>query len=214
VFLESKSFEHLLRRRLDPLDLVVDEAARTRSDNDLNPGWDNHRETRPAAVLAPIIKRAEGWTMLFTERAKETPAHPGQISFPGGRVQVGDASAVETALRETEEEIGLARRFIEPVGAWDRYDTITGYRVTPLVGLVESDFTLKLDPREVASVFEAPVDFLMNPANHRLYQAQLPDGRQRQYFAMPWEEHFIWGATAGMLVSLYRQLACDAPPGA
>src|SRR6185312_8968572 len=198
-------FESLLRQRLDPLDAIAPATERVRSDNDLNPGWDNHPETRPAAVLAPIIKRVGGWTMLFTERAKETPAHPGQISFPGGRVQVGDASAVETALRETEEEIGLARRFIEPVGAWDRYDTITGYRVTPLVGLVESDFTLKLDPREVASVFEAPVDFLMNPANHEKREAQY-QGRTRYYYVMPWEGHNIWGATAGMIRALYERL--------
>src|SRR5262245_53126184 len=126
----SAAIESLLRARLDPLDRVADESARTRSDNDLNPGWDNHPEQRPAAVLAPIIKRASGWTMLFTERAKETPAHPGQISFPGGRVQESDSNAVETALRETHEEIGLTRGFIEPIGAWDRYDTITGFRVT------------------------------------------------------------------------------------
>jgi 8-oxo-dGTP pyrophosphatase MutT (NUDIX family) len=197
--------EHLLRTRLDPLDAVARETARTRSDNDLNPGWDNHPEQRPAAVLAPIVKRASGWTMLFTERAKETPAHPGQISFPGGRVQENDASAVETALRETWEEIGLARGFIEPLGAWDRYDTITGYRVTPIAALVEPGFTLTLDPREVASVFEAPLDFLMNPANHEIREAQW-QGRTRQYYVIPFEGHNIWGATAGMMRALYERL--------
>ena len=201
----SANFEHLVRTKLDALDRVADESMRPRSDNDLNPGWDNHPETRPAAVLAPIIKRASGWTMLFTERAKETPAHPGQISFPGGRVQTSDANAVETALRETEEEVGLERRFIEPVGAWDRYDTITGYRVTPIVGLVEPGFELTLDPREVASVFEAPLDFLMNPANHEKREAEFR-GRQRFYWAMPYEGHFIWGATAGMIRALYERL--------
>ena len=201
----SADFEKLLRVKLDPLDYVARETDRLRSDNDLNPGWDNHPETRPAAVLAPIVKRAGGWTMLFTERAKETPAHPGQISFPGGRVQADDSSAVETALRETEEEIGLFRRFIEPVGAWDRYDTITGYRVTPIVGLVEPGFELKLDPREVASVFEAPLDFLMNPANHEKREAQY-QGRTRYYYVMPWRDHFIWGATAGMIRALYERL--------
>jgi 8-oxo-dGTP pyrophosphatase MutT (NUDIX family) len=199
------SIEHLLRTRLDPLSAVAHETARTRSDNDLNPGWDDHPEQRPAAVLAPVIKRASGWTMLFTERAAETPAHPGQISFPGGRVQASDANATETALRETFEEIGLERRFIEPLGAWDRYDTITGYRVTPIVGLVESGFELKLDPREVASVFEAPLDFLMNPANHEKREA-LWQGRTRYYYAMPWEGHMIWGATAGMVRALWERL--------
>jgi 8-oxo-dGTP pyrophosphatase MutT (NUDIX family) len=201
----SAAFELLLRQRLDPLTAVAQTTARTRSDNDLNPDWDNHPDTRPAAVLAPIIKRPTGWTMLFTERAKETPTHPGQISFPGGRVQASDADAVETALRETFEEIGLGREFIEPVGAWDRYDTITGYRVTPIVGLVEPGFELKLDPREVASVFEAPLDFLMNAANHEKREAQW-QGRTRYYYAMPWQGHNIWGATAGMIRALYERL--------
>ncbi len=201
----SPAFESLLRQRLDPLDAVASANARIRGDNDLNPGFDNHPEARPAAVLAPIIKRASGWTMLFTERAKETPAHPGQISFPGGRVQASDANAVETALRETREEVGLDRRFIEPIGAWDRYDTITGYRVTPIVGLVEPGFDLSLDPREVASVFEAPLDFLMNPANHEKREAQF-QGRTRYYYVMPWEGHNIWGATAGMIRALWERL--------
>jgi 8-oxo-dGTP pyrophosphatase MutT (NUDIX family) len=200
----SSAIESLLRARLDPLHIAAPALARTRSDNDLNPGWDNHPETRPAAVLAPIIKRASGWTMLFTERSIETPAHPGQISFPGGRV-AGDESALETALRETFEEVGIEGRFIEPIGAWDRYDTITGYRVTPIVGLVEPGFDLKLDPREVASVFEAPLDFLMNPANHEKREAQW-QGRTRYYYAMPYEGRFIWGATAGMIRALYERL--------
>ena len=201
----SSSLESLLRTRLDPLDALAPPTARTRSDNDLNPGFDNHPEQRPAAVLAPIIKRAGGWTMLFTARSVETPAHPGQISFPGGRVQASDANAVETALRETFEEVGLERRFIEPIGAWDRYDTITGYRVTPIVGLVEPGFTLKLDPREVASAFEAPLDFLMNPVNHEVREAQW-QGRTRYYYVMPWQGHNIWGATAGMVRALYERL--------
>jgi len=200
----TSQIEHLLRTRLDPLDAVAAETARTRSDNDLNPGWDNHPETRPAAVLAPIVKRPTGWTMLFTQRSVETPAHPGQISFPGGRV-AGAETALETALRETFEEVGIEPRFIEPIGAWDRYDTITGYRVTPIVGLVEPGFTLTLDPREVAGVFEAPLDFLMDPANHETRQAQY-QGRTRYYYVMPYDGHFIWGATAGMIRALYERL--------
>jgi 8-oxo-dGTP pyrophosphatase MutT (NUDIX family) len=200
----ASDLESRLRARLDPLSAVARETARTRSDNDLNPGWDNHPETRPAAVLAPIVKRASGWTMLFTERSVETPAHPGQISFPGGRV-AGDESALDTALRETEEEIGLARSFIEPIGAWERYDTITGFRVTPIVGLVEPGFALSLDPREVASVFEAPLDFLLDPANHEKREAQW-QGRTRYYYAMPYGGRFIWGATAGMIRALYERL--------
>jgi 8-oxo-dGTP pyrophosphatase MutT (NUDIX family) len=202
----TPDFESLLRQRLDPLDAVVREDARARSDNDLNPDWpDRINATRLAAVLAPIVKRPGGWTMIFTQRTHETPAHPGQISFPGGRVQESDGSAVETALRETEEEIGLSRSFIEPVGAWDRYDTITGFRVTPVVGLVEPGFELTLDPREVASVFEAPLDVLFDPANHEKREAQY-QGRQRFYYVIPYDTHFIWGATAGMIRALYERL--------
>jgi 8-oxo-dGTP pyrophosphatase MutT (NUDIX family) len=201
----STTLESLLRARLDPLDRVAGEA-RARGDYDLNPGWENKVETwRPAAVLAPIIKRPGGWTMLFTQRAEETPAHPGQISFPGGRVQASDANAVETALRETFEEVGLGREWIEPIGAWDRYETGTGYRVTPVVGLVEPGFELKLDPREVASVFEAPLSFLFDPANHERRETEFK-GALRAYYAMPYEGRFIWGATAGMIRALWERL--------
>jgi len=192
-----------LRTRLDPLDRL---SAATRSDRDLTPHWpERPAEYRPAAVLAPIIMRPEGWTMLFTQRAEETPAHPGQISFPGGRVQAEDGSPLETALRETQEEIGLARAFIEPLGAWDRYETGTGFRITPVVGLVRPGFELKLDPREVAGVFETPLSFLLNPANHEKHQAEW-QGIVRTFYAMPHEGRFIWGATAGMIRALYERL--------
>jgi 8-oxo-dGTP pyrophosphatase MutT (NUDIX family) len=185
--------------------------AATRSDNDLNPDWpERPTEFRPAAVLAPIVKRPEGWTMLFTQRAEETPAHPGQISFPGGRVHASDASPMETALRETAEEIGLRRELIEPLGAWDRYDTITGFRITPIVGLVEPGFALALDPREVASVFEAPLSFLFDPANHERREG-VWRGITRYYYAMPYQGRFIWGATAGMIRALYERLYSPSP---
>lgn len=201
----SANLESLLRARLDPLD-GASHGANTRSDGDLNPDWVDRPTTfRPAAVLAPIVKRAEGWTMLFTQRAEETPAHPGQISFPGGRVQESDADAVETALRETEEEIGLARRFIEPLGAWDQYETGTGFRITPIVGLIEPGFSLTLDPREVADVFEAPLSFLLDPANHERREGEWR-GHRRSYYAMPYQGRFIWGATAGMIRALYERL--------
>lgn len=204
VFIPS-DFESRLRARLDPLDALSADP-RVRSDNDLNPDWPEPIDAaRPAAVLAPIIKRPGGWTMLFTQRAEETPAHPGQISFPGGRVQAEDADAVATAVRETVEEIGLARELIEPVGAWDRYDTITGFRITPIVGLIEPGFSLTLDPREVASVFEAPLSFLFDPANHER-RSGIWRGQQRHYYAMPYEGRFIWGATAGMIRALWERL--------
>ena len=197
--------EQRLRARLDPLH-ALSSPAPTRGDRDLNPDWmDLPAPKKPAAVLAPIVRRPEGWTMLFTQRAHDTPAHPGQVSFPGGRVQAGDASALHTALRETEEEIGLARALIEPLGAWDRYDTGTGFSVTPIVGLVEPGFELTLDPREVADVFETPLAFLMNPANHERREAEW-GGQLRRYYAMPYEDRFIWGATAGMIRALWERL--------
>ncbi|MBL8546196.1 MAG: CoA pyrophosphatase [Hyphomonadaceae bacterium] len=201
----TSDLESLLRVRLDPLG-AAPSAPRTRSDGDLNEDWvDRPAEFRPAAVLAPIVKRPEGWTMIFTQRAEETPAHPGQVSFPGGRVQAGDASAVETALRETREEIGLDASFIEAIGAWDQYETGTGYRITPIVGLVEPGFQLTLDPREVAGVFEAPLSFLFDSANHERREG-VWRGHRRFYYAMPYEGRNIWGATAGMVRALYERL--------
>ncbi|GAM96558.1 hypothetical nudix hydrolase YeaB [alpha proteobacterium U9-1i] len=201
--IDQTDFEQRLRSRLDAFDRV---SARTRGDADFNEDWPERPATfRPAAVLAPIVKRPGGWTMLFTQRAEETPAHPGQISFPGGRVHEDDANAVETALRETLEEIGLERRFIEPVGAWDQYETGTGFRITPIVGLIEPGFELKLDPREVASVFEAPLSFLFDPSNHERREGEWR-GRKRSYYAMPYGERFVWGATAGMIRALYERL--------
>lgn len=195
--------ESRLRARLDPLDRLSDAL---RSDRDLNPDWAApDMALRPAAVLAPIIARPEGWTMLFTRRAEETPAHPGQISFPGGRVQASDTDACDTALRETFEEIGLPRHRVEPLGAFDRYETGTGFRITPIVGLIRPGFDLTLDPREVAAVFEAPLSFLFDPANHERREAEWR-GAKRAYYAMPYGEHFIWGATAGMIRALYERL--------
>lgn len=197
--------DRALRTRLDPLDTIAAQA-RTRSDRDLNPDWiEPDVELKPAAVLAPIVKRREGWTMLFTQRAEETPAHPGQISFPGGRVHANDRSPLETALRETREEIGLASHFIEPLGAWDLYETGTGFRITPIVGLVEPGFELTLDPREVAGVFEAPLSFLFDPANHERREG-VWKGATRAYYAMPYQDRFIWGATAGMIRALWERL--------
>lgn len=197
-------FEFRLRTRLDPLDGIGGVA---RGDRDLNPDWPDApaRSLIPAAVLAPIVKRPEGWTLLFTQRTQETPAHPGQISFPGGRVQAEDDGPLATALRETEEEIGLARGFVEPIGAFDRYETGTGFRITPIVGLVEPGFALTLCAREVAEVFEAPLAFLMDPANHERREGEWR-GRKGAFYAMPYQGRFIWGATAGMIRALYERL--------
>ncbi|MBN9694932.1 MAG: CoA pyrophosphatase [Zoogloea sp.] len=160
---------------------------------------------RPAAVLVPIVMREEGLTMLLTQRTDHLHHHPGQVSFPGGRVEEEDASPVDTALRETEEEIGLARRHVELLGTLPPYRTGTGFEVIPVVGLVAPPFELALDDFEVAEAFEVPLSFLLDPDNHQRHAMEVR-GRQREYYAMPYGGHFIWGATAGMIVSLQRFL--------
>lgn len=194
--------EARLRARLDPLDAA---SALARSDRDLNPDWPNATGAlRAAAVLAPIVRRPEGWSLLFTERAAHLASHAGQISFPGGRLEPGE-TAVDAALREAEEEIGLTRDFITPIGGFEPYETGTGFRIAPIVAFVGPGFTLKPDPREVADVFEAPFDFFMDVANHERREGEWR-GRRGAYYAMPYQDRFIWGATAGMIRALYERL--------
>lgn len=159
----------------------------------------------PAAVLVPVVQRQEGLTVLFTQRTAHLHDHAGQVAFPGGRCEETDESPVSTALRETEEEVGLSPSRIEVLGLLPEYRTGTGFRVTPVVGLVEPPFDLRLDDFEVAEVFETPLEFLLDPANHQRHSVEIA-GALRTYYAMPYQGHFIWGATAGMVVSLYRLL--------
>ncbi len=159
----------------------------------------------PAAVLMPVVDRAGDLSVLLTRRTEHLHDHPGQIAFPGGRREPSDQSAIMTALRETEEEIGLARKHVEVLGELPRYHTGTGFEVTPVVALVSPPFELKRDPFEVAEVFEVPIDFLLDPANHHRHRLEIR-GSMREFWAMPFGDYFIWGATAGMLVSLYRFL--------
>lgn len=159
----------------------------------------------PAAVLVPIVLRQQAPTVLLTRRADHLHHHPGQVSFPGGRVEASDMSPIDTALRETEEEIGLVRDKVELLGCLPQYRTGTGFDVTPVVGLVSPPFDLVLDAFEVADAFEVPLSFLLDSANHRLHSVEVR-GVNRDYYAMPYGDYFIWGATAGMLVSLHRFL--------
>ena len=163
--------------------------------------WHGDREIRPAAVLVPVVKREKELTVLFTRRTAHLHDHAGQISFPGGRAEPGDAGAAETAMRETREEIGLAAERVEVLGQLSQYVTVTGYRVTPVVGLVTPPLDLVLDDFEVAEVFEAPLAFLLDTANHQRNHVQY-EGRERYYYAIPYGTHYIWGATAGMLMNL------------
>ncbi len=159
---------------------------------------------RPAAVLVPLVLR-ETVTVLLTQRTEHLKAHAGQIAFPGGKVEDGDTGPADTALREAHEEIGLARAFVEPIGYLDAYRSGTGFRITPVVALVEPGFTLSPDPEEVAHVFEVPLAFLMDKANHQLH-TRARNGRERTFYAMPYGDHFIWGVTAGILRNMHERL--------
>ena len=158
-----------------------------------------------ASVLVPIVTHAE-LTVLFTQRTAQLRSHSGQVSFPGGRAEPGDPTPESTALRETQEEIGLAPERIEVLARMPEYLTRTGYRVTPVVGLVAPPLALLPDTREVAEVFEVPLAFLLDPANHRRETRELA-GKTVGYWVMQYGDRRIWGATAGMLVNLYRMLA-------
>jgi 8-oxo-dGTP pyrophosphatase MutT (NUDIX family) len=160
----------------------------------------------PASVLMPLVQRPDAITMLLTQRTAHLTDHAGQISLPGGRAEPDDASAIETALRESEEEIGLARDRVEVLGTLPDHFTGTGYRVTPVVGLVHPPFDLRADPFEVAEIFEVPLAFLMDGMNHQRRSITLPGGGRRTFYAMPYERFFIWGATAGMLRNLFHFL--------
>jgi len=170
------------------------------------------RALRPAAVLVPLVRRPGGLTVLLTRRTDHLNDHAGQVSFPGGRTDPEDADAVATALREAHEEVGIAADEVEVIGRLPTYTTVTAYEVTPVVGLLDAPRALRLDPFEVAEVFEVPLAFLMDPAHHRRHAVEV-DGLARQFISMPWgrdlrgEPYFVWGATAAMLRNLYRFLA-------
>lgn len=159
---------------------------------------------RPAAVLVPVVARDKP-TVILTRRTAHLSNHAGQIAFPGGRVDPEDATPVHTALREAHEEIGLEARLVEPLGYLDSYRTGTGFRILPVVAIVAPDYRLALNAHEVEAAFEVPLSFLMNPLNHQRHQREWR-GRQRSFYAMPYGEHYIWGATAGMVVNLYERL--------
>lgn len=160
---------------------------------------------RDAAVLVPIVDRPTGLTVVLTKRADHLNAHAGQVAFPGGRIEDSDGSAEAAALRETEEEIGLSRDFITIKGELERYRTGTGFSIQPIVGFVEPGFKLDVHAGEVAEVFEVPFDFLMDPENHLRHSA-VWQGKRREYYAMPYGDYYIWGATAGMLVNFYKRV--------
>ena len=159
---------------------------------------------RPAAVLIPVVDHPEP-TVLLTQRSPNLSSHAGQISFPGGKIDATDASPLDAALREACEEVGLRREFIDPVGYLDLYGTAFGFRILPTVAKVKPGFTLEINEAEVVDAFEVPLAFLMNPENHQIHTKEFR-GMDRSYYAMPFAERYIWGATAGILRVLYERI--------
>lgn len=190
-----------------PLNAPVDAADNRRGDHDLNDaGMRPNPPLVPAAVLVPLVERAHGYTVLLTQRSADLSKHAGQISFPGGRIEADDASPERAALREAEEEIGLTADFVDVIGDLDTYEVRTGFEVFPIVGLVRAGFQIKIDPGEVAEVFEVPLSFVLDPVNHHR-QGRTFYGRTRYFYVLPFEDRYIWGATAGMLINLYEVLS-------
>ena len=159
---------------------------------------------RPAAVLIAVVDHPQP-TVLLTQRSPHLNNHAGQISFPGGKIDATDASPLDAALREAEEEVGLTREFVEPIGYLDLYGTAFGFRILPTVARVKPGFRLKLNASEVDDAFEVPLAFLMNPENHQIHSKEFR-GMERSYYAMPFAERYIWGATAGILRVLYERI--------
>jgi len=182
-----------------------------RGDGDLSPlEWARRDQVpvlRAAAVLVPVIEYDEGPRVLLTRRADNLGNHAGQVAFPGGKIELGETPA-QAALREADEEVGLKAEFVEVAGFLDTYETGTGFRIQPVVGFVRPGFTLQIYDGEVAEVFEVPLAFLMDPENHERHKATWR-GKEREYYAMPYNGHYIWGATAGMLKNMYDRIFAD-----
>jgi len=208
--LTAEEFAALAKARLRPEPPGIGELiARPRGDHEMQRqpiAPPDEKAAVPAAVLIPVVSRAEGLTMLLTQRAAALRSHSSQVAFPGGRVDAVDGSPVVTALRETEEEIGLPRERVHVLGFLDAYLTGTGYRVVPVVALVEPPFSLVLNAHEVDDAFETPLSFLFDSANYRRDSREWK-GLMRSYYAMNFGDRYIWGATAGMIRNLYERLS-------
>jgi len=177
-----------------------------RGDHSLTPGTEPPaRPLTAAAVLVPLVRREAELTVMLTERTATLSDHAGQVAFPGGRIEPSDADAVHAALREAEEEVGLPGDHVSVIGRLDTYITGTGFEIAPVVGMVRVPYPLKVDPAEVADVFEVPLAFVLDPANHERHSREVR-GRVRAFYVLPYPGRYIWGATAGMLVNLAEVL--------
>ena len=197
----------LIRRRVPlPVDgqALASVIGGTQLNPDCNLGADPTNE-KQASVLIPIVDRNPEPSILLTKRTEHLATHPGQISFPGGGREAGDRDDLATALREVKEEVGIESDLIEIIGQLNTYRTVTDFAISPFVGVVQADFELKIDKREVEAVFELPLTYLLDPRHHRI-ESRLWKGRKRFFYAMPYEGYYIWGATAAMLVNLYDTL--------
>jgi 8-oxo-dGTP pyrophosphatase MutT (NUDIX family) len=197
-----------LRRRAVARLLQEPQNLPSRSDDDMNaalPMIPPELARKPAAVLVPLVLRPAGTTMLLTKRRDHLSSHAGQIAFPGGRIDGEHETPVAAALREAFEETGVGESYIEPIGYLDGYMTVTSYAITPVVALLRPGFTISPQDAEVADVFEVPLAFLMDAANHQKH-ARDWNGGKRYYYAMPYGERYIWGATAGMIRNLYERM--------
>jgi 8-oxo-dGTP pyrophosphatase MutT (NUDIX family) len=195
-----------LNREVPPA-LVDDSMPGVRGDLDLDPLlWAKAgvKATKPAAVLIPVVERLEP-AVLLTQRTADLASHSGQIAFPGGKIDPTDESPQAAALREAWEEIGLDAKFIDPIGYLDLYLTFSGFRILPLLARVDPGYRLTLNPAEVSDAFEVPLEFLMHPGNHQRLKRDWK-GIERQYYAMPFHDRYIWGVTAGILRNLYERI--------
>lgn len=186
----------------------IEEAWRDHGDHLLNPAWVNatvQSKLKDAAVLVPVIDDADGAKVILTQRTVKLRKHSGQIAFPGGAIDPEDGSPEVAALREAEEEIGLDRRFVEPLARLPDYYAATGFRITPVLAVVSRGFELTLNPDEVDAAFEVPLSFLMDEANHQRGTRDW-NGATRHFYVMPYEDREIWGITAGILRTLYERL--------
>ncbi|MCJ8519377.1 8-oxo-dGTP pyrophosphatase MutT (NUDIX family) [Pseudorhizobium tarimense] len=202
------SAEDFRTRALNQAGAPVEEAWRDHGDHLLNPEWMTMIEglhLRDAAVLVPVIDDGDEAKVIFTQRTATLRKHSAQIAFPGGAIDPEDGSPEEAALREAEEEIGLARHFVEPVGRLPQYLAGTGFRITPVLSVVRRGFDLRLNPHEVDDVFEVPLSFLMEPKNHQR-GSRIWNGAERHFYQLPYQERNIWGITASIVRTLYERL--------